>query len=207
MKVLPCNVQTEPPCQDCALRTRLMCRYDPGDMLHFFILALPFFVTTIAGVIEAGYGRYLFGWLAFALFFFFIWEARVLCSHCPYWAEPSLVLHCHANYGVVKLWKYRPGPMSRSEQIQFALGALALLIYPIVFLLLGRQFLLAAIAVVSGFSWGYLLRRHVCRRCINFSCPMNAVPKAIVMAYIQQNPLIHDAWKKDDSIVAFGGFR
>ena len=35
------------------------------------------------------------------------------CSHCPYWAEEGNVLHCHANYGVFKIWKFNPKPMSR----------------------------------------------------------------------------------------------
>jgi hypothetical protein len=164
-----------------------MCRYDRRDTLHFFMLALPFFITPIGGVIAAGYGWHLLGWLAYAVFFFFGWEARVLCSHCPYWAEKSRVLHCHANYGVVKFWKYRPGPMSRAEQVQFSVGAAVFVLYPLVFLFLGGQYLLAAIAIVSIISWGYLLRRNTCTRCINFSCPMNAVPKPLVDAFFHQN--------------------
>ena len=50
-----------------------MCRYDNKDLLGFFMNALPFFATTIAGTVRAGYGWYLFVWLAFALFFFFVW--------------------------------------------------------------------------------------------------------------------------------------
>lgn len=201
MKALPCSVQSAPNCKDCAVQGQLMCHYEGHDTFHFFMLALPFFVTTIAGVIVAGYGRFLLGWLGFAIFFFFGWEASVLCSHCPYWAEPSRVLHCHANFGVIKLWKYHPEPMSRSEKIQFALGALALIIYPMVFLFLGRQFLLASIAIVSSVSWGYLLHRNVCTRCINFSCPMNAVPKTLVDAYLLQFPVMREAWEKTGFIL------
>ena len=196
MSNLPCSAQTTPACADCTISGRLMCRYDQGDTLHFFMMALPFFVTTIAGVIAAGYGWYLFGWLAYAILFFFGWEARVLCSHCPYWVEESHVLHCHANYGVLKFWKYRPGPMSRSEQVQFAGGAILLLLIPIVILFVGGQNLLGAIATVSGLSWGYLLRRNVCNRCINFSCPMNAVPKELVNAYLRFNPVMQHAWEE-----------
>ena len=48
--------------------------------------------------------------------------------------------HCHANYGVIKIWKYRPGPMSRFEQVQFVIGALLLDRFSIsIFLLLGRE--------------------------------------------------------------------
>jgi len=196
MRNPPCTAQSAPACKDCAIQSHLMCRYDRRDTLHFFMLALPFFVTTIGGVIAAGYGWYLLGWLAYAIFFFFGWEARVLCSHCPYWAEEGRVLHCHANYGVVKFWKYRPGPMSHAEQVQFVVGVIALVLYPVVFLFLGDQYLLAAIAIVSGVSWGYLLRRNICTRCINFSCPMNAVPKALVDAYLSQNPVMRLAWEQ-----------
>jgi hypothetical protein len=61
-----------------------MCRFEAKDMLHFIMLFLPFGLTAIAGAIRAGYGWYLLGWLAYSLFFFFVWEARVLCRHCPY---------------------------------------------------------------------------------------------------------------------------
>jgi hypothetical protein len=196
MNDIPCTAQSTPACKECTLPDRLMCRFDPGDTLHFFMLTLPLLVTTIGGVIAAGYGGYLLGWLAYAVFFFFVWEARVLCSHCPYWAEESRTLHCHANYGVIKLWKYRPGPMSRAEQIQFAVGAIGLVLYPAFFMILGAEYLLAAITIVSSISWGYLLRRHVCTRCINFSCPMNAVPKPLVDAYLKNNPVMRLAWER-----------
>jgi hypothetical protein len=196
MSILPCTAQSAPACKDCTIQSRLMCRLDPRDTLHFFMLTLPLLVTTIGGVIAAGYGWYLLGWLAYAVFFFFGWEARVLCSHCPYWAEEGRVLHCHANYGVVKFWEYRPGPMSRAEQIQFAVGAVALALYPVFFMILGAQYLLAAIAIVSSISWSYLLRRNVCTRCVNFSCPMNALPKALIDAYLSRNPALRLAWEQ-----------
>jgi hypothetical protein len=196
MSNLPCTAQSAPACKNCVIQSQLMCRYDRRDTLHFFMLALPFFVTTIGGVIAAGYGWYLLGWLVYAIFFFFGWEARILCSHCPYWAEESRVLHCHANYGVVKFWKYRPGPMSRAEQVQFTVGVIALVLYPIVFLFLGGQYLLTAIVIVSDVSWGYLLRHNTCVRCINFSCPMNAVSKTLVDAYLSQNPVMRLAWEQ-----------
>ena len=196
MNEIPCTARPAMDCEGCTLTDRLMCRYDRADSLHFLVMAMPYFVTVIGGVILAGYGWYLLGWAAFLIIFFLGWEARFLCSHCPYWAEESRILHCHANYSVVKLWKYRPGPMSRSEQIQFAVVAIALSVYPVVFLFLGGQYLLAAIAIVSGFGWGYLLRRNVCIRCINFSCPMNAVPKTLVDAYLRQNPVMRQAWEQ-----------
>jgi hypothetical protein len=129
------------------------------------------------------------------LFFFFVWEGRVLCSHCPYWAEEGRVLRCHANYGVIKLWKYRPGPMNRSEQFQFLAGALLFIIYPLVFLVIGHEYLLTAIALASAVSFGYLLWRNICDRCINFSCPLNNVPPERRRAFLARNPVIAHAWE------------
>lgn len=173
-----------------------MCRFDSKDMVGFLMIFLPFAVTAIAGMIRAGYGWYLLFWLAYSIFFFFVWEARVLCSHCPMWAEKGHILHCHANYGVIKIWKYRPGPMSKWEQAQFAIGTILMIGFPFVFLVLGREYLLILIAltmVVTGF---FSLRRTACNRCINFSCPMNAVDKQTVDAYLERNPDIRGAWER-----------
>jgi hypothetical protein len=195
MNEIPCTAQPAAACADCDLQDRLMCRYEARDSTHFFMIILPFFVTAIGGMISAGVGWWLLGWLAYMLFFFFIWEARVLCSHCPYWAEEAGVLRCHANYGVIKIWRYRPGPMSRSEQIQFLAGVVVFILYPLVFLMIGQACLLAGIGLVSGISFGYLLRRNICTRCVNFSCPLNGVPKETRQAFFSRNPTIAQAWK------------
>lgn len=150
---------------------------------------------TIAGVIRAGYGRYLLLWLVYSLFFFFIWEARVLCRHCPYWAEAGSILHCHANYGVFKIWKYQPAPMSKWEKIQFVIGAVFFLGFPFPFLLLGQEYLLAFIGVSAATSGIFILRKNVCTRCINFSCPINAASKQLVDIYLKHNPDIQTVWK------------
>jgi hypothetical protein len=194
MKEAVCTTQPIEACEGCTLKTSLMCRYDAHDTTHFFMIILPFFVTTIGGVIASGYGWWLLGWLAYMFFFFFVWEARVLCSHCPYWSEKGRMLRCHANYGVIKLWRYRQGPMSRSEQFQFLLGALLFILYPLVFLVIGGEYLLAAIGLASAASFGYLLYRNICVRCINFSCPLNHVPKAVSDAYLRRNPVMLQAW-------------
>lgn len=173
-----------------------MCRFDRGDMLHFFMIVLPFFVTAIVGTILAGFGWYLLLWLAYSLFFFFVWEARVLCRHCPYWAGPGSMLRCHANYGVLKLWKYEPAPMSQAEKIQFGVGVLVWAGFPFPFLFLGQQYLLALIGLSAVLSGAFILKRNVCSRCINFSCPLNGVPKQAVDAYLRRNPQIREAWEK-----------
>jgi hypothetical protein len=168
------------------------------DMVNFFMLILPFGVTTIAGTIRAGYGRYLWFWLVYSLFFFFVWEARVLCRHCPYWAEAGTILHCHANNGVIKFWKYQPQPMNKSEKIQFIVGALLFLVFPFPFLVLGKEYLLTLIGLSAAVSGAFILKRNVCSRCINFSCPLNSVPIWLVRAYLDRNPYLQAAWESGD---------
>jgi len=197
--VLPCTWQSRSGCRECPAAGKLMCHFEKSDALHFFMLIFPFGVTTIAGAIRAGYGRYLVFWLLYAIFFFFVWEARVLCRHCPYWAEAGRILHCHANFGVFKIWKYHPGPMSRSEKLQFILGSSLVLAFPFPFLLLGREYLLALIGLSTMVSGIYLLRRNICTRCVNFSCPLNAVPKATIEAFLVRNPVIQKAWECRES--------
>ncbi|MGD8397729.1 MAG: hypothetical protein PVG11_02615, partial [Anaerolineae bacterium] len=192
---LPCTWQPLSACRDCSIQDRLMCRFDEKDMVGFLMNVLPFAVAAIIGVIQAGYGWWLLLWLAGSLFFFFVWEARILCSHCPMWAEESRVLHCHANSGVIKIWPYRPGPMSGSEQAQFLVGALLWIGFPFIFMLLGGEYLWALVGLASVASGVVGVRRTACSRCINFSCPMNTVPKQIVDAYLARNPAMRAAWE------------
>jgi hypothetical protein len=63
----------ETACRGCRVDGRLMCRFDASDLLQFFMMLLPFLATSIAGTIRAGYGWYLLVWLAYSLFFFFVW--------------------------------------------------------------------------------------------------------------------------------------
>lgn len=190
-----CTWQSLSICQECQTNGKLMCRFDRKDIVNFFMIILPFGVTAIAGTIRAGYGWYLLLWFAYSLFFFFVWEARVLCRHCPYWAEAGTILHCHANYGVIKLWKYQPGPMNKWEKTQFVIGALLWIGFPFTLLLLGQEYLLALIGVTTAVSGAFILRKNVCTRCINFSCPLNAVPKQLVDIYLGHNPDIQAAWE------------
>ena len=90
---------------------------------------------------------------------------------------------------MIKIWRYRPEPMSRSEQVQFIVGVLIFLLFPVVFTVIGGAYLLAGIELVSAASFGYLLYRNICNCCVNFSCPLNNVPDDVVRAYREQNGL------------------
>lgn len=192
----PCSVRDDAGCEGCELRGELICRFDPGDMAVFAASFLPFALVAAVGMIFAGQGIFLLGWIAYAILFFFVWEARVLCRHCPYWAGEGRVLRCHANYGVVKIWKFDPSPMTAAERLQFMVGALIFMGYPLPFLIIGGQYVLAGVALaICLVAWAVLWTRF-CSRCVNLSCPLNHVPRRLAEAYLERNPGISDPGDK-----------
>jgi hypothetical protein len=130
------------------------------------------------------------------LIFFEVWEIRILCRHCPYYAERGRTLHCIANYGSLKAWPYRPAPMNRSEKAQLWVGFAILGGYPFPFLVLGGQVLWAIVALWGLVMFFWALREYTCSQCVNFSCPLNSVPREIVDAYLARNPVMRAAWEE-----------
>ena len=195
-----CTWRPVSDCEGCSVRGELNCRFNWNDLSYFAAIFLPFGIAAAAGMIRGGFAWWILGWLGFMAFFFNVWEARVLCSHCPYYGESGHTLHCIANYGVLKVWRFHPEPMSKSEQVQFLVGVLLLLGFPFPFMLLGGAYALSLIALAGAISFAFSLKKQVCSRCINFSCPLNSVPKPIVDAYLRRNAVMREAWEA-------GGYR
>jgi hypothetical protein len=181
--------------------------------------------TFFPGLLVIGIGLTIGGWLTgnwyifglvigYYMLFFFI-ETRILCSHCPYYSESSMVLHCLANYGFIKLFRYHPGPLSRFEKIILVIGFIFFPIVPIIaqgytifvlkmirrpkalweFPTLYFILVLTIVAFVYAF---YTLLTKICISCVNFSCPFNKVPRKIAYQYLARNPHMNDAWNIDE---------
>lgn len=183
-------------CKKCGLDEKLMCKYDLKDTIIFVTPFLIAFVPIIIGVLASGLWLWLIAYFGYLVFFFIAWENRILCSHCPYYAEEGKTLQCHANYGLPKMYKYHPEPMSRSEQVQFILGVIIFIAFPITLLLIGGQYLMLFIALIGVGLWLTALLIHACKICINFSCPLNRVPKEIVNEYLKHNDVMREAWER-----------
>jgi hypothetical protein len=196
-----CTWKPESACEGCETGAAINCRHSWIDLLRFYACFSPFGVLAIIGVMRSGYGLWLWGWLGYAVFFFFVWESRILCSHCPYYAENSLILHCLANHGVLKIWRYHPEPMSRFEQWQFGIGAGILVLYPFPLMILGGAWLFAALTGAAALIGGAAIYRTICSRCINFSCPANHVPKSVIDAYLMRNPVMREAWERSGWVI------
>jgi MFS family permease len=139
-------------------------------------------------------------------------ETRLLCSHCPFYAAEGKTLHCLALDGFPKFWKYRPGPMSQWEKYLLSALVIFLMVGPVLVELYGTWYLwtnsfdqaavlgmlLVALAtILTEWQFTYVIGHDFCSRCINFSCPLNRVPKPIVDNYIKQNPMMQQAWEKE----------
>jgi hypothetical protein len=190
-----CTWRPASACEGCALSGRLKCRFTWAELLRFGGTFMYLAVPAVIGLILSGYGLFLLGWLAFMLFFFGVWESRILCAHCPFYAERDRTLHCIANYGFPKFWRYHPEPMNAEEKAQLLVGFAVLGGYPLPFLILGRQWIFVALTILGGLMFFRTLLQFTCTRCVNFSCPLNRVPKPIVDAYLMRNPVMREAWE------------
>ena len=208
-----CTWDNNSDCESCSLKGQLKCKWKKEHLMYFLKLAFYVMIPSGVGFLLAGLllnnWIYLIVYVLFWGLFFGVFEIRVLCSHCPYYLEEKqgLVLHCLANHGSPKLWKYHPEPMRLWEKLSFLAGALFFVLFPLVpqidllftfqtDISLFYYSILAGMTFLLGLHFFYKLRKNVCSRCVNFSCPLNTVEKPIVDAYLQKNPIMREAWEK-----------
>jgi hypothetical protein len=213
-----CTWRDEKVCVDCGLRGELNCRWD-SKVLRFFVLKeIPPIVVAIFGMVMVGIMSGLW-WPLAALFIMVIvfWgfglETRILCSHCPYYAEEGKTLHCLALHGSPKWWRYRPEPMNRLEKTVLLFFFISLLVIPVLVEAYGIWFItthygeygliallgmvgITLASIMAGILWVLIMLYAFCSQCVNFSCPLNTVPKSMVDEYLRRNPVMRDAWVK-----------
>ena len=191
----PLTTCTAKNCDGCPVSKDVHCHFQARDLTAFLLSAAPIFVIGGAGIIHVG-AWWLAPWLVIILGYFGFIEIRVMCSHCPHYAEPGKSLQCWANYGSPRLWKYRPGPMTTAEKIVFESGILLIMAYPLIFLLVGLQWFLLAVYLLTTAGGYVTLRRSYCSQCMNFACPLNNVNEKIRAEFFKRNPVIARAWGK-----------
>jgi len=174
-------------CEGCEVGSLVTCHFTGRQLAHFLAFMLPPFLLGGAGIVSVG-PWWLAPWLGIVIGFFGFAEIRVMCAHCPHYAEPGFTLKCWANYGAPKLWRYRPGPMSRAENAVF-FGGLALVTgYPLLFLLVAGQWFLLLVFAISTAGAAMTLTMFLCTRCMNFACPLNGVDEETRQAFRERNP-------------------
>jgi hypothetical protein len=191
----PLSTCSSADCHDCPLQGRLHCHFRSKDLAQFLAIALPPFIVGGIGVARLN-AWLLIPWIGLLVSYFGFIEIRVMCSHCPHYAEPGTKsLQCWANYGSPKLWTYRPGPMSAGEKAVFFAGLALIGGYPLVFLVIGMQWLWLALFVALVAVTGTAMRARMCSHCMNFACPLNCVEPSTRALFFARNPVVAQAWK------------
>lgn len=184
-------------CDNCSVGNDLHCHFVLKDLIHFLLISLPPFLIGGAGIYTIN-GWWLLPWLVIIVGFFGFVEIRVMCSHCPHYAEEINSLKCWANYGAPKIWKYRPGPMTFLEKTIFLTGFVFVWGYPLIFLLTnGIQLFLLIVYIISTAGFFMTLKNFLCSQCINFACPLNSVSAKVRQGFFEHNPEVSKAWNKD----------
>jgi len=181
-------------CEGCPVEGKLLCVHTGRDLLDFAVLAIAYFIPFVAGMVIGRYWAALGVWLVLAAIFFVLVEALVLCRHCPHYAEEGVTLRCHANYGLPKIPRFDPRPLSRVEKAVFLAYVSLLGFYYLPFFVLSAQWLLLLITTWALLAWGWTLVRTQCTRCYHLSCPLNRVPDDVRQQFFENYPAFREAW-------------
>ena len=182
-------------CDNCTVSKNLHCHFTLRDLIHFLLIVSPSFLLGGAGIYHIS-GWWLIPWLIIIIGYFGFVEIRVMCSHCPHYAESEKSLKCWANYGSLKLWKYRPGPMTITEKIIFFSGFLVVWGYPVLFLIFNLQLFLLLVYLITTTGFFMTLKVFLCSQCMNFACPLNCVNDVNRDQFFDRNPSVAKAWGK-----------
>ncbi|MBN2334941.1 hypothetical protein JXL21_05235 [Candidatus Bathyarchaeota archaeon] len=209
-----CTWGDDAQCSDCDLKHRLFCRWERRHLVGFLSIMLTAFAAGFVGMYITGRvigsHLYLYAFVAFLLVFFNVVETWILCRHCPYYARSGRTLHCLANHGCLKLWRYEPKPATALERnamrasfalffgYPFVVSVYGLWRYSLVPAASGLSFIayagLIIVILVAEVSTFMNLRLYFCPHCVNFSCPLNRTPEDVKGAYIDRNPVLREAW-------------
>ena len=182
-------------CTGCPVKNSVHCHFRPKELIHFLLISFPGFLVGGAGIVTFGIWS-LAIWISIIIGFFGFLEIRVMCTHCPHYAENGKTLGCWANHGSPKIWKYRPGPMSASENLLFFGGLSVVWGYPLPFLWIGEQWFLFTLYLLINAAFFMTLKLFLCSQCINFACPLNSVDDAARDMFFRLNPSVAEHWDK-----------
>jgi hypothetical protein len=171
----------------------LHCHFKGIDLAKFLFVVFPAFIIGSIGVYRFGIWFFI-PWIALILLYFGLIEIRVMCSHCPHYAETGSTLKCWANYGMPKLWRYRPGPMSGMEKFIFLAGLILIFGYPLALFFAISNWLMAGLYGLSIVGAYIYMRRSMCSQCMNFACPLNIVDEDRREAFFKRNPRTAVGW-------------
>ena len=214
-----CTWDDNADCRNCYVEGELHCKWDGQILGAFIALSVPPTLLTVLMLVlvllMTGAWWPIAAYAVYVVVVFVIVENKALCSHCPYYSQETAFLRCLANNGLPRIWKYDPKPIKAWERFWFwgptVIGTFV--VWPVAAMAYGIWYLAANPAQYDGFALtayvflgvGTLLgslafyvglRVFFCSKCVNFSCQFNTVPKELVDAYLEKNPVMRDAWEQ-----------
>jgi hypothetical protein len=198
-----CILGSGAECEECSLKAKFDCHFDLKKLLRFGTVFFFIVIASAVGLVFSGLLTELWVYLivlgVFSVIFFEFWEIRILCSHCAFYAENRKTIRCYGNYGSLKVWKYHPEPLSRSEKAQLAIGfgiLAAILVFPLIILVANAHYIWTVAPIIGMLAFLYVVRKYHCRKCFNFSCPFNHMPKPVIDEFLRRNPVMRKAWEE-----------
>jgi hypothetical protein len=214
-----CTWDDASDCETCKTEGNLACKWDAKILGGFIAISIPPGIITVITMILLGLmiGAWwlLPAFIGYIVVVLLIFEIKALCSHCPYYARSGLTLKCLGNNGALRIWKYDPKPISSLERFWFWGPTVTgtFFIWPIAVQAYGIWYLvtnyspygliplvafigLTVANLMASLTFLVVLRTFFCSRCINFSCTFNTVPKEVVDAYLEKNPVMREAWEQ-----------
>jgi len=210
-----CTFDPDAPCSNCENKGMIFCKPDENKVIVSHLLEGSFILMALMGtgltsiIVDSLWPVIVFS--IFSALFFLVIQPRITCSHCPYYAEDRLILHCTENHFSPKIWRYHPEPIDWWEKISTVVGFIFLGTYPLIIELYGvfifwnnSPGLISLISVIGVF-FGTVLTLALfyvvfflfyCPHCVNFSCVFNKVPEEYVKRYLERNPVMKKAWYK-----------
>jgi len=210
-----CSLDQKSNCKSCINNYRLHCKKDKNKLILsllvvFSTIIISFFGITLTTIIT-GIWWFPVVYSIFVILFFMVIEIRLTCSHCPFYAEKTLRLHCLSNILSPKIWKFHPEPMNIYEKIGSISGFTFLGLYPLLIEIYGILYMMSnyyemimlflfvgiiIATIISILIFFLLFLLLYCPYCLNFSCPFNNVSKKLVDEYLKINPVLREAWEK-----------
>ncbi|MBN2559297.1 MAG: hypothetical protein JXB33_11135 [Clostridia bacterium] len=74
------------------------------------------------------------------------------------------------------------------EKVVFFSGGAFIFLYPAVIIAFAGRFILLSIFFAYVLAGFYLMHRFMCRKCMNFACPLNAADERAKEEFKKRNP-------------------
>ena len=133
-----CTWDKNADCKNCDINSELNCTWKKSHLMYFIKAFLPIaFLQLVPLVAICHIHSIIWPVIAYVLFFpigLGVFETRFICCHCPFYNKEGKILHCLANHGLFKIWKYRPEPMNKIERFCMrVLGILVVIVFSLTF--------------------------------------------------------------------------